>query len=151
MSDKPSYRIHQENDDWIITEISPNYGRALPEYRITGPMKDKIRLTFEHATRNSPIVVPAPDLAAACLALAPDHLTLTEIVDYLVAQIPEPKFGPKEIQARIDALEKKLAAVRSEYTEVLRQNNACSVAITNLSNQINIIMNDVSTLKAGLK
>ena len=150
MTNKPSYRIHQENDDWIITEISPNYDGARPEYRITGPTKDKIRLTFEHAIRHDPSV-PAPDLAAACIALAPDHLTIKEIVDYLVAQIPPPKFGPREIQARIDALEQKLATARSEYTEVLRQNNACSVAITNLSNQINIIMNDVSTLKAGLK
>lgn len=151
MTTKPSYRIHQENDDWIITEISPDYTRALREFRVTGPTKDKIRLTFEHATKHDPSI-PKPDLAAACIALAPDHLTITEIVDYLVAQIPPPpKFSPQEIQARIDALEKKLAAVRSEYTEVLRQNNACSVAITNLSNQINIIMNDVSTLKAGLK
>lgn len=151
MTDKPSYRIHQENDDWIITEISPDFSRALREFRITGPTKDKIRLTFEHITKNDPSI-PKPDLAAACLALAPDHLTITEIVDYLVAQIPEPpKPGPTEIIRRIDELEKKLAAVRSEYTEVLRANNACSVAITNLSNQINIIMHDVSTLKAGLK
>ncbi len=151
MTDKPSYRIHQENDDWIITEISPDFSRALREFRITGPTKDKIRLTFEHITKNDPSI-PKPDLAAACLALAPDHLTITEIVDYLVAQIPEPpKFGPKEIQARIDELERKLATVRSEYTEVLRQANATSVAVTNLSNQINIIMNDIGTLKKGFK
>lgn len=150
MSDKPSYRIHQENDDWIITEISPDYTRALREFRITGATKDKIRLAFAHAIRHDPSV-PAPDLAAACIALAPDHLTITEIVDYLVAQIPEPKFSPKEIQARIEALEGKLATVRSEYTEVLRQANMTSVAVTNLSNQINIIMNDIGTLKKGLK
>jgi len=151
MTDKPSYRIHQENDDWIITEISLDHNRALREFRITGPTKDKIRLTFEHATGHNPSI-PKPDLAAACLALAPDHLTITEIVDYLVAQIPKPpKFTPQEIQARIDALEGKLATVRSEYTDVLRQANMTSVAVTNLSNQINIIMNGVSTLRKGLK
>jgi hypothetical protein len=151
MTDKPSYRIHQENDDWIITEISPDFSRALREFRITGPTKDKIRLTFEHITKNDPSI-PKPDLAAACLALAPDHLTITEIVDYLVAQIPEAaKLSPVEIMSRIDEFEKKLAAVRSEYTEVLRQNNACSVAISNLSNQLTIIMNGVSTLRKGLK
>lgn len=148
MTEKPKYEYRQENDDLYIIECTTNYNSAQKEFRISGSLRDVIRA--EYFKRISPNI-DQPDIIAACLALAPDHLTLTEIVDYLVAQIPEPKFGPKEIQARIDALEGKLAAVRSEYTEVLRANNACSVAVTSLSNQINIIMNDVSTLKAGLK
>lgn len=149
MTDKPKYEYRQENDDLYIIERMTNPNSAQREFRIDGSMRDVIRA--EYFKRINPDITQ-PDIIAACLALAPDHLTITEIVDYLVAQIPPPpKFSPQEIQARIDALEKKLAAVRSEYTEVLRQNNACSVAITNLSNQINIIMNDVSTLKAGLK
>lgn len=149
MTEKPKYEYRQENDDLYIIECTTNYNSAQREFRIDGRLRDAIRA--EYFKRISPNI-DQPDIIAACIALAPDHLTLTEIVDYLVAQIPPPpKFSPQEIQARIDALEKKLATARSEYTEVLRQNNACSVAITNLSNQINIIMNDVSTLKAGLK
>lgn len=151
MTDKPKYEYRQENDDLYIIECRTNHNTAQREFRIDGMMRDVIRAEYLKRTIGNPNTIQ-PDIIAACLALAPDHLTITEIVDYLVAQIPPPpKFSPQEIQARIDALEKKLAAVRSEYTEVLRQANATSVAVTDLSNKINNIMGGVSTLKAGLK
>jgi hypothetical protein len=144
------YYTRWSNDELILSAVEPEPGRARVELVLSGVLLDKIDESFKAVFGKTP---HARDYEIAVLELGPQHLNHDRILEHLLGKQHKEDAEARKQSARanIEALEQKLAAVRSEYTEALHQNNACSVAITNLSNQINIIMHDVSTLKAGLK